>query len=246
MGFADRDYYRQPAGRSSGGVVFGQSFSALSVTTWLIIINVVVFLVDRVVHQQVVYYDNWGTYEPVTIHPITAFGEFTATAAIAHLQVWRFITFQFLHAGPDHLLFNMFALFFFGPLIERYLGRIRYLIFYLLCGIAGPICLLVMAALHVLAVAPNTPLVGASAGIFGILIAAAMVLPDATVLVYGVFPAKLRTVAWVLLAVAVYTVISNGENAGGESAHIGGAAAGFLLIKYPVVLGSLERLWRKR
>ena len=51
----------------------------------------------------------------------------------------------------------------------------------------------------------NAALVGASAGIFGVLIAASQVAPNTTVLIYGVIPARLRTVAWVLLAVAVYT-----------------------------------------
>jgi hypothetical protein len=51
------------------------------------------------------------------------------------------------------------------------------------------------------------------------------------VLIYGVIPARLRTVAWLLLGVAVYTVFTNGRNAGGEAAHLGGAALGYLLIK---------------
>jgi membrane associated rhomboid family serine protease len=68
------------------------------------------------------------------------------------------------------------------------------------------------------------------------LIAAAQVLPDAQVLIYGVIPARLRTVAWILLGVAIYTVFTNGKNAGGEAAHLGGAAVGYLLIRK-------ERLW---
>ena len=247
MGFADRDYFRQPPRRSAGiSAAFGGRFEMLSITTWLIIINVAVFLLDRLTERTVLLTDVWGQYTQEVQQPIQLFGEFTARSAIAHLQVWRFITFQFLHAGPEHLLFNMIALYFFGPLIEGYLGRVRYLAFYLICGMAGPISLLVLAGLHILATNMNTPLIGASAGIFGILIAAAQVAPDSTVLIWGVLPAKLRTVAWVLLGVAVYTVVSNSNNAGGEAAHLGGAAAGYYLIRNQDALNWIDRAWGKR
>jgi membrane associated rhomboid family serine protease len=78
--------------------------------------------------------------------------------------------------------------------------------------------------------------VGASAGIFGILIAAAQVAPHATVLIYGVIPMKLRTMAWVLLGVAAYMIFTGGRNAGGEAAHLGGAVVGFLLMQFPRAL----------
>jgi membrane associated rhomboid family serine protease len=52
-------------------------------------------------------------------------------------EFWRFISFQFLHANLSHLLFNMIGLYFFGSIVEQYLGSKRYLAFYLLCGVAG-------------------------------------------------------------------------------------------------------------
>ena len=61
-------------------------------------------------------------------------------------QVWRFISFQFLHADFTHLLVNMFGLWIFGPLVERYLGGKRYLAFYLLCGIFGALLYLLLNA----------------------------------------------------------------------------------------------------
>ena len=125
MGFADRDYYRQPT-RQAGA--FGGSFSMVSITTWLIVINVAVFMLDRLVTRTFEGDDGYL----YAYHPITWWGQFTAPGAIGHLQLWRFITFQFLHANIEHILFNMIALFFFGPLIERYMGRVKYLIFYLL------------------------------------------------------------------------------------------------------------------
>lgn len=242
MGIYDRDYYQSPRTRIAplGGM------SMWSVNTWLIIINVAVFIVDRALYKF-----GYGHYLYIPIgrdasgqmeffrQPMMLleyWGHFSAITAIDHLQLWRFITFQFLHAGIEHILFNMIALFFFGPLIEMYLGSRRYLAFYLLCGMAGAASYLGLWGIHVLVGNPYVSLIGASAGIFGVLIAGAMVAPQATVLIYGIIPMQLRTMAWLLLAFAVYTVFTNGNNAGGQAAHLGGALLGFLLIKNQRVL----------
>jgi membrane associated rhomboid family serine protease len=201
----------------------------LSVTAWLIIINVACFLLDCATTHYLTFSN--GSRIQLGPGPVYQLGVFTVNAAVFHFQVWRFITFQFLHANLTHLAFNMLALFFFGPLMESYLGRARYLAFYLLCGAAGPMSYLLFYGLHVAAESQNSGLIGASAGVFGVLIAASQVLPNAKVLIYGIIPARLRSVAWMLLGIAVYTVFTNGRNAGGEAAHLGGAALGYLLIK---------------
>jgi len=215
MGIYDRDYYRSPP---RGG--FG-SFSMMTVTTWLIIINVAVFLLDQMSHQL-----------------LTDIGCFALPEAVQGLQFWRFITFQFLHANVTHIFFNMLSLYFFGPIMESYLGSRRYLAYYLICGIAGGFSFMLLSYFGVLPIAPaDIPpeyrgLVGASAGIFGILIGAARVAPDARVmLMFPPIPMKLKTMAWVFVAIAAYTVFTSGNNAGGEAAHLGGAVVGFLLIR---------------
>ena len=77
-----------------------------------------------------------------------------------------------------------------------------------------------------------------------VLIAAAQVAPNTTVLLAGMIPMRLRTMVWGLLAIAAYTVLQYGGsgqgNAGGEAAHLGGAAIGFLLIRYPRLLRGLD------
>ena len=226
MGIYDRDYFQQ--GRGNAGAFGGMP--QWSVTTWLIIINVAVFVINLLVLQTVVDADNviLGQY-----HPIEHWGYFSVTLGFFHLQLWRLITFQFLHENFNHILFNMLALFFFGPMVESFWGTRRYIAFYLLCGVAGPVMYTLMWAAGFLIHDPRVPLIGASAGIFGVLIAATLIAPDATVLIYGILPAKLKVVAWVALGYAAYTVFSNGTNAGGEAAHLGGAAAGFALMKNP-------------
>lgn len=223
MGFADRQYARYDnRGRSVVG-----SMRMWSVTTWLIVINVAVFLLNKISASEANEYVGWLYW----------WGFFSAAKVIGGLQLWRFITFQFLHAGPEHLIFNMIALYFFGPIVEEYLGSRRYLAFYLLCGIAGGLMYLALLLFGVLQDGPTTPLIGASAGIFGVLVAGARVAPDTTVmLIFPPIPLRLRVMAWVMLAIAVYIVFSSGLNAGGEAAHLGGAALGALLIWRPELL----------
>jgi len=254
MGFYDRDYARPDRGSYGAGSRVG-TISAWSITTWLIVINVAVYLLD---HTGIagsrdgfagLIDGQWVVLRP-PMSTLQFWGHFSVAEAIFHLQLWRFLTFQFLHANFQHIVFNMIALFIFGPLVESYLGRRKYLAFYLLSGCAGPVAYMLLWVLRTnLIGSAYMPLVGASAGIFGVLIAAAQIAPDATVLIYGIIPMRLRALAWIMLLVAAYTVFSYGPNAGGEAAHLGGAAAGFGLIRNPRLLevfDSARARWQRR
>lgn len=201
-----------------------------SVTAWLIAINVAVYVLDV-----------------LTDRTLAHFGWFSAGAVVYGMQFWRFITFQFLHASPSHLFFNMLSLYFFGQMIEGYLGPRRYLAFYLICGIGGGLLFLIFWRMQVLHVDAGVPLVGASAGIFGVLIAAARIAPNTTVmLMFPPIPMRLKTLALIFLGIAVFTVFEHGYNAGGEAAHLGGAAVGAALIARPQVLDVFDRLTFRR
>ncbi len=163
-------------------------------------------------------------------------------------EFWRFIGFQFLHWSLMHLLFNLVPLYFFGPMVERYLGPKRYLAFYLLCGIFGALMYLILnlggytvgsvfqkniAIPGLLFNSTHTPLVGASAGVFGILMAGAFLAPRVTVLLFFILPMQLRTLAYALVAIAFLSILFGANNAGGEAGHLGGAIAGFYFIRRP-------------
>ena len=150
--------------------------------------------------------------------PIWVYGYFSTATALLQLdefwglrgfEFWRFISFQFLHANFTHRLFNMIGLYFFGSLVEQYLGGKRYLAFYLLCGMAGAAAYLLLnfTGWTVLQLTgkefpvllmndPGTPLVGASAGVFGVVIASAFLVPNARVLLFFVIPMRLSTLAY--------------------------------------------------
>ncbi|MBI1375759.1 MAG: rhomboid family intramembrane serine protease [Phycisphaera sp.] len=258
MGMQDRDWYREDdprrttAGMGSPGDAHGELGVRLrgwSVTTWLLVINIAVFVIDAVLlgagvghnityrfpmdgkvhelHDAIGVLDYWGYFSIDTLR---------------QGQVWRVLTFQFLHANVMHILFNMIGLFFFGPMIEYYLGSKRFLAFYLLCGMAGAVAYTGLWSAGVLVHSSATHLVGASAGIFGILIGGAVVAPNSRVLIYGIIPMKLRTLAWLLVGVGAYTVLTRGGNAGGEAGHLGGALLGFVLINRPRWLDWADRI----
>lgn len=184
------------------------------------------------------------TYQPWP----EAWGHFSTARAFFGLEVWRFITFQFLHANITHLGFNMLGLWFAGYLVEGYLGKRRFLAFYLTCGIFGSLMYLLLnlsgnILAHQFNVQQNavlnpllfdsvyTPLVGASAGIFGLLIAAAFIAPDDRVYVLGIIPMRLRTAAYGFTIIALISLLFGEQNKGGEAAHIGGAIAGYFFIR---------------
>jgi membrane associated rhomboid family serine protease len=229
MGLNDRQYVHHPAA-ALGGRARGQG---QSLTMRLIVINIGAFVLDRFLFG-VGYGFQLG---PLLMGPLTAWGHFSASTAIAGLQLWRLVSFQFLHANLAHLIFNMIGLYFFGSAVESYLGSRRFLAFYLWCGIMGAAAYLLFWLLGVLVNAPWVPLVGASAGIFGVLAASAIIAPHATVvLLFPPIPVRLRTLAWVLIGIGVATIVFGGPNAGGQAAHLGGAMSGYLLIRRPHLL----------
>jgi membrane associated rhomboid family serine protease len=180
------------------------------------------------------------------MEPLKAFLHFS-TYHFFRLEVWRLLGFQFLHADLTHLLFNMLGLYFFGGLVEGYLGPRRYLAFYLTCGVFGAVAYLFLNLFGnilppgyripgLLFNDIHTPLIGASAGVFGVLMAAAFIAPAAQVLLFFVIPMRLATMAYLLTLFAAYVVITGGQNAGGQAAHLGGAAAGFYFIRHTHLL----------
>jgi membrane associated rhomboid family serine protease len=138
------------------------------------------------------------------------------------------VTYMFLHGGWMHVLLNMLFLWVFADNIEDALGHGRFLVFYLLCGIAGGVA-------HMLAApASNVPLVGASGAIAGVIAAYLMIRPCAkiTVLLFGFVPIRLASY-WVLgfwILTQVWHVFSLEKSDTAWWAHVGGLLAGAILV----------------
>ena len=230
MPWYERDYGRDDfEGGGEGG--FGARLRGQSVVIWLLAINAVVFVVDSILAA--------GGRTGGTAW-LSVIGNYNVEQGLLGFQLWRFVTYQFLHAGLFHILVNMLVLYFFGPLMEQWWGSRRFLAFYLLCGISGAILLSLMVPIFPM-VSAASPMVGASGAIFGILIGAAVLFPKQRVmLLIPPIPMSMRTLALVLLGIAVLSILA-GANTGGNVAHLGGAALGFLLVKRPYWLDWADR-----
>jgi len=137
---------------------------------------------------------------------------------------WTILTYMFLHAGVSHILFNMIALWVFGPRVESRIGERRFIQLYLVSGICG--------ALLSFLFAPMSPIVGASAAVYGVMLAYAMYWPRDRILIWGVLPIEVR---WL---VALATIMSLTYGFGGARdgvahfAHLGGFVGAFLFIRW--------------
>jgi len=245
MGWQDRQYDQGNGGGhigGDGGGGLGSRMGGKSVVTWLLIINVVVFLIDQILTS--------GARVPRWMSPYFM-GRFTVDEAVFGFQVWRVFTYQFLHADFMHILFNMIGLYFFGPLMEQWWGSRRFLAFNLLCGLGGllPYTLFTFVAPGI--VQPNLQpefaryigLVGASGAIYGVLIGCAVCFPKQEIrLIFPPIPMKMRTMAFVFLGLSLLSVFAGTPNAGGDLAHLGGALLGFVLIRTSRVLNFADRL----
>lgn len=198
-----------------------------SMSTMIIAVNVIIELIRYVAPGVWLAMFDWG--------------HFSTTKAIYGVEFWRFLTFQFLHAHLVHLAFNMLGIWFLGRLVEDQLGPKKYLAFYLVCGIFGGLMYLLLNFLGgVIGISlpgllmndPATPLIGASAGVFGVVMACAYIAPNAVVqLIFPPIPMKMKTFAYGFVALALVMLLIGTRNAGGEAAHLGGAIAGFYFIR---------------
>lgn len=196
--------------------------------------------------------------EYLLVSPLRGWLQFTTAQAIFSiepdgsmqgLQFWRFVGYGFLHVGLAHLVFNMLGLWIFGGIVEERFGRRRFLAIFGFSVVTGALLFLILNALGIalapaggisipglLSSDPYTPLVGASAGVYGIILAAAWLAPDEEIMLFFILPIKLRILALFLIGLSVWTLLSSGQNAGGEAAHLGGAIAGWWIASRPHLL----------
>ena len=140
-------------------------------------------------------------------------------------QPWRLITYQFLHADFAHIFFNMYGLWIFGRMVEGVLGRTRFLCMYLFSGALGGLFFLIANASH------QALCVGASGAVFGVMVAAAMVNPNARfMLLIPPIPMKLWTLVAVYCGIEVLYSVMGSRGSIAHMAHLGGALGGFLFM----------------
>jgi membrane associated rhomboid family serine protease len=189
---------------SYSGTRFGNPFG-FTVTLWvkrLIIINAVLFLLRWAFDPLVVYLG----FRPADIL----------------VQPWTVLTYMFVHGDFFHVLFNMLVLFFFGPPLEERWGSQEFLKFYILCGVGGALLSLLFW---------DQRIIGASAAVYGVMVAFAMYWPDNPVYIWGIFPVKAKWLVAFMIGLSVFFALTGGAPGVAHLAHLGGCAAAFLYLK---------------
>ena len=145
-------------------------------------------------------------------------------------QPWQLLSYGFMHGGFGHLFFNGIALFQFGSRLEQLWGGKKYLTFFLVCVIGAGVCqLLFMAFL------PESagPTIGASGGVYGLLLAYGMLFPhERVMLLIPPIPMSARTLVIVFGALSIVMGVTGTMGGVAHFAHLGGMLFGWLLIRY--------------
>ena len=144
--------------------------------------------------------------------------------ALLFPRVWTVATYMFVHVGIFHLLFNMLALFFFGPPLEERWGSRNFLRFYFLAGLGGALLSLFF---------PNQAIAGASGAVYGIMVAFAMYWPDNPIYIWGILPVKAKWLVGFLVGLSLFYALSGGQAGTAHLAHLGGAIGAFAYLKSP-------------
>lgn len=139
------------------------------------------------------------------------------------LRPWTVISYMFAHGNFWHIFFNMIVLFFFGPPLEARWGSREFVKFYFICGMGGAALSFVFAF--------HSPIIGASAAAYGVMLAFAMNWPDSQIYIWGILPVKAKYLVAVLAVFSVMSMMGGGGGNIAHAAHLGGFAAGFLYLR---------------
>lgn len=192
----------------------------------IILVNVIVFLVLLVAQISLTVANARGYYS-------LALNQLQLPASLPELaqRPWTLFTYFFTHTDPFHILFNLLFLYWFGRLIDEYLGNRRVVNLYLLGGLVGGISYIAIYNLvpYFADRVAGSEMIGASGAVFAVVFGAATLLPNYTFHLLLLGPVRIKYIALFYLILSFAQTI--GPNAGGNIAHLGGALLGFLFVK---------------
>ena len=170
--------------------------------------------------------------ENFALWPLGLTGQVVFDHIAPRFHLWQLISYAFLHGGPFHLLFNLFALWIFGSRIERAWGSKAFVMYYFVCVIGAALVQLFVSS-QAMSSGDIYPTLGASGGVFGLLLAFALTFPNEKLML--LFPPVIIKAKWFVLIYACVELYAGvtGTLAGiAHFAHLGGMLFGFLLLWY--------------
>jgi len=207
------------------------------VTSILLIINVAVFLLQQVTGDLLlVHFALWplGPHQPAQLDD--------GSMTMVGFEPWQVVSYSFMHGSMMHIGFNMLALWMFGGPVENALGARRYAFFYLACVLGAAFAQL--ATTHFFQPADFYPTLGASGGVFGLLLAYALYFPNNRVmLLFPPIPMPARVFVLLYAALELVMGVTGAQSGVAHFAHLGGMVGGYLMLRYWRGAGPT---WRRR
>ncbi|MBU1925288.1 MAG: rhomboid family intramembrane serine protease [Candidatus Omnitrophica bacterium] len=186
-----------------------EKYSDFKAVKYLLVINTAVFIFINI-------FPAFDWFSHFGLVPAEIFAQF---------KVWQLVTYLFLHQGLWHLVINMLMLWMFGSVIENIWGSRQFLFFYFFCGAGAGLCSFLFSGSSFM------PVVGASGAIFGILVAYALMFPDNIILLFLIFPMKMRHAILVLAGINLLGAVSASGGGIAYFAHLGGGLFGYLYLR---------------
>src|SRR5450755_3939798 len=179
-------------------------------TQALLLVNVAVFFLEQLTGGDLI-----GTF---ALWPIGS----------EHFWPWQIVSYAFLHGSFNHLFFNMLGLWMFGAELEQVWGQKRYLQFYAASVVAAALTQLLVNYL----LGSGAPTIGASGGLFGLLLAFAMIFPNRIILLFFVIPMKAKYLVALYGLIELYQGAYVMNTGVAHFAHLGGMLGGLLTLRY--------------
>jgi membrane associated rhomboid family serine protease len=209
-----------------GGRTFSMSFPPFyGAVRMLVLINVAAYFLQLLLHA----------FLPAAEDYMVGYGQLTP-AAVTHGHIYQLITYAFLHSGFFHILFNMLALWMFGAQLEQGWGRRQFYEFYFFTVVGAALITIAVSYTRMLGVTPNTPTVGASGGVFGLLIAFGMLYGDQEVFLFPLpFSMKAKYMVAILVLIAMIGALEGVRQPGQSIANcapLRGALFGWIYVRF--------------
>ena len=147
-----------------------------------------------------------------------------------NFRFWQIITYSFLHADVAHLALNMMMLVFIGSELEALWGTARFLRYYFVCVVSAGVLYVLLQTFLWKEGGLQVPMVGASGGLYGLLMAYGILFGERVLLFMMLFPMKAKHFVWILMGIEFTTSVFSGHGGLASAAHLGGMIAGFVYL----------------
>lgn len=209
-----------------GGRTFSMSFPPFyGAVRTLVLINVGVYFLELLLRA----------FAPMADAYFAGYAQLTPNAVL-HGYIYQVVSYAFLHSGFFHILFNMLALWMFGAQLEQGWGKRQFYEFYFFAVVGAALVTIAVSYTRVLGVSPDIGTVGASGGIFGLLIAFGMLYGNQEVFMFPLpFSMKAKYMVAILILIAMVGALQGARQPGQSVAyfaHLGGALFGWIYIRF--------------